>query len=62
MALDVRRRLTTRLGIKVTLSQLLGRESVTELGGRLREQLVAHGVLAPDPLIDPQGEWEELRI
>jgi polyene macrolide polyketide synthase len=62
MALDVRRRLTAQLGIKLALSQLLGRESVTALGGRLLEQLVAHGAIAPTAPADSPGEWEELRL
>jgi NAD(P)-dependent dehydrogenase (short-subunit alcohol dehydrogenase family)/acyl carrier protein len=62
MALDVRSRLTALLGIKVSLTHLLGAASAAELASLLIGQLVAHGALAAAPEAEAQGEWEELRL
>ncbi|HWO18984.1 MAG TPA: SDR family NAD(P)-dependent oxidoreductase [Kofleriaceae bacterium] len=59
MALDVRKRLTARLGIKLALSHLLGPASATELAALLIEHLIAHGALAAATATEPQGEREE---
>ncbi|HWO22076.1 MAG TPA: type I polyketide synthase [Kofleriaceae bacterium] len=62
MTIDLRKRLTARLGIKLALSQLLGRASTAELGRLLVEQLVAHGALPAAPTAEAPGAWEEFQL
>jgi len=61
-AIDVRKRLSTQLGIKVALAHLLGAASAAELGSLLVAQLVAHGALPPPPSAQAPGDWEEFRL
>jgi acyl carrier protein len=68
MAVETRNRLTFHLKIKIALNDLFRPQTISELAGRLVDQLLAEGAIRPTPApngaptAQGNGEWDEFRL